>query len=242
MIFWGCPHNARLDPTAPVVCQRYDSIKHALAPHVEPYYDTYAEPYLSRAQPYLSKGQAYYDQFGAPTVAKGQDLWVKQASPRLQQGYSVLNSRYYKNIHPLLDRFVLSKSRDTYRKYLDPHVQAATTRYSKHVHPYFRAAQEQSYNLYTQRLVPAYRATAPRIHHAFHTAERTYAKHVEPRVHAVLKWIIRKVNQVVIPRVKVLWGVHVQPQLDRIQDKLFRSREAKQVASKIVDEVKTTQR
>jgi len=242
MIFWACPDNARLDPSLPVVCQRYDSIKHSVAPHIKPYYDTYAEPYLARAQPYLSKGQGYYEQFGAPAVAKGQDLWVKQATPRLRQGYSVVNSQYYKNVHPALDRYVLQKSRDSYDKYVHPHVQTLSGRYSKSVHPYLSAAQETAQKVYTQRIIPAYRAIAPRVQHALRTAENTYSKHVEPRVHAVIKWILRKINQVVIPRLRILWGVHVQPQLDRIHDKLFRNREAKQVASKIVEEGKTTHR
>jgi hypothetical protein len=240
MIFWGCPQNARLDPSAPIVCQRADAVKHSIAPHIKPYYDTYAEPYLARAQPYLSKGQGYYEQFGAPTVAKGQDLWVKQASPRIQKGYSAVNSQYNKHIHPVLDQYVLSKSRESYNKYLHPHVQTLSTHYQKSVHPYFRAANDQVYNIYNQRLVPAYHATAPRVQYALHTAERTYAKQVEPRVHAVLKWIVIKFNNVIVPRVKILWGVHVQPQLDRIHDKVFRNREAKQVASKIIEQGKTT--
>ena len=247
MIFWGCPSNARLDPSAPLVCQRADALKHTLAPHIKPYYDTYAEPYLARAHPYLSKGQDYYEQFGAPAIAKGQDLWVKQASPRIQHGYSAVNSQYYKHVHPVLDRSLISQSKDAYNKYLDPHVQTLSSHYYKSVHPYFRTAQGQAYNvysqahnLYTERLVPAYRATAPRVQNALHTAERAYTRQIEPRVHAVLRWIIVKFNQVIVPRVKILWGVHVQPQLDRIYDKLFRNREAKQVASKIVEEGKTT--
>ena len=242
MIFWGCPHNARLDPSTPIVCRRYDAIQHQLAPHIKPYYDTYAEPYLAQAQPYLSKGQGYYEQFGAPAVAKGQDLWVKQASPRIRTGYSAVNSQYNKHVHPILDRYVFSKSRDTYTKYVDPHVQTVSNHYYTSVHPYFRAAQNHSYKLYNTRLVPAYHATAPRVRHVFHILEGTYAKYVEPRVHAVLKWIVKKFNQVVVPRVKILWGVHVQPQLDRIHDKLFRNREAKSVASKVVKQGKTTQR
>lgn len=242
MIFWACPENARLDPTAPAVCQRVDSIKHSAIPYVKPYYDTYAEPYLAKAQPYLQKGQGYYEQFGAPTVARGQNLWVKQATPRIKKCYSAAQHQYNKNVYPVLDRTVLQRSRDAYLKYLDPHVQTVSSHYTKSVHPHVTTLQTQSLKLYDNRIVTAYQATAPRVVLAFRKLEEAYATHVEPRVHSVLKWIIRKIEQKVVPRVTILWGVHVQPQLDRVYDKLFRNRESSQVASKVVDEGKTTQR
>ena len=72
--------------------------------------------------------------------------------------------------------------------------------------------------------------------------ENKYAIEVEPRVHAVLKWIIRKIEHVIIPRATIIWGMHVQPQLDRIYEKLFGNREARQVASKVIGQGKETQR
>ena len=242
MIFWGCPPNARLDPSAPAVCRRFDIIKHNTLPYIKPYYDTYADPYLARVQPYLLKGQGYYEQFGAPTVATGRDLWVKQATPRIKKSYSAVRGHYINQIYPVLDRTILRKSRDLYSKYLDSHVQKISSEYTKSVHPYFRSLRKRSYKLYKERLVPAYQATAPHVHHAFCTVENKYATEVEPRVHAAIKWIIRKIEQVIIPRVTILWGMHVQPQLDRIYDKLFRNRETKQVASKVISEGKITLR
>lgn len=241
MIFIACPQNARLDPTAPAVCRRVDTFKHSALPYVKPYYDTYAEPYLARAQPYITKGQGYYEQFGAPTVAKGQDLWIKQATPRIKKSYTVAQTQYNKNIHPILDRTVLRQTKAVYSKYIDAHVQQVTAQYEKSVYPHLETLRTNSFKVYNDRLVPAYRVTAPRVQKAIKTVEDTYATHVEPRVHAVLKWIIRKIEHVVIPRTRILWGVHVQPQLDRIYDKLFRNREAKNVASTVVAQGKTTQ-
>jgi hypothetical protein len=242
MIFYTCPPNARLDPSAPAVCRRVDILKHNTLPHIKPYYDTYAEPYLARAQPYLQKGQGYYEQFGAPTLQRGQDLWVKQASPRVKQGYATIQDQYSGKVHPVLDRLILKPLGDVYEKYLDPHVQKAGAKYGTLVHPYVQSLQRQAVRLYYERIVPAYKATAPKIQYAFHTVENKYATEVEPRIHAVIHWIYRKFETVIIPRVRILWGVHVQPQLDRIYDKLFRNREAKRVASKLVAEGKTTQR
>jgi hypothetical protein len=242
MILWACPPNALSDPSAPVVCQRYDTIKQTILPHVRPYYDTYAEPHLAKIHPYLSKGQEYYEQFGAPTVAKGQDLWVNKASPRIKHGYSVVSEKYFAHVHPLLDRTVLRKSREGYSKYLDPHVQIVYRYCNESVYPHLHTLQGKALNLYTERIVPAYNATAPRVQFILATVENNYAKHVEPRVHAALKWIMRQINQVIIPRLKMLWAAHVQPQLDRIVDKLFRNREAKQMASKISEDELVAQR
>lgn len=242
MIFWACPPNARLDPSAPAVCRRVDIMKHSTLPYIKPYYDSYAEPYLARAQPFLQKGQGYYEQFGVPTVAKGQDLWVKKASPRIKNSYSAVQHQYNHNVYPVLDRTILKRSRDVYSKYLDPQVQKLSVQYIKSVHPHFQTLQKQSYKIYKERIVPAYQATAPRVHHAFQTVENKYERAIEPRVHAIVKWIIRKIEQVVIPRTRILWAMHVQPQLDRIYEKLFRNREAKQVASKVINGGKTTQR
>ena len=241
MIFWACPQNARLDPSAPAVCRRFDTIKHSSIPYIKPYYDAYAEPYLARAQPYLQKGQGYYEQFGAPTVAKGQDLWVKEAAPRIKGSFAALQDQYDRNIYPVLDRSVIKQSQNIYSKYLETHVQKIASFYNQSIHPHFEALGFHGKKLYSERLVPAYQWTAPRIRLAFHTVENTYATHVEPRVHAVLKWIILKIDDVVIPHATILWEVHVQPQLDRIYDKLFRNRPVKEVTPKVTDEEKTTQ-
>ena len=242
MIFIGCPPNARLDPSAAAVCRRFDTVKHSVVPYVKPYYDNYAEPYLARAQPYLQKGQGYYEQFGAPTVTRGQDLWVKQAVPRIGKGYAIVNSQYTKNVYPVLDRTVFKPSRATYSKYLDSHVQSISAQYSKQVHPHIQTIQTQSWKFFNNRIVPAYHATVPRIQKGLQTVEDAYATHVEPRLYHVLNWIFRKIETVIVPRISIIWNVHVQPQLDRIYDSVFRNREARQVASKIISEGKTTQR
>jgi hypothetical protein len=242
MIFWACPPNARLDPSAPAVCRRFDIMKHSTLPYIKPYYDSYAEPYLARAQPFLQKGQGYYEQFGAPTVAKGQDLWVKQASPRIKNSYSALQNQYSYNVYPVLERTILKRSSDVYSKYLDPQVQKAYVQYTKSVHPHIQTLQKQSCQFYKERIVPAYQTTAPHVHQVFQTVEKKYETAIEPRVHAIIKWIIRKIEQVVIPRTKIIWAMHVQPQLDRIYEKLFGNRETKQAGSKVISGGKTTQR
>jgi hypothetical protein len=242
MIFYACPPNARLDPSSPAVCRRVDILKHNALSHLKPYYDTYAEPYLARTQPYLQKGQGYYEQFGAPTLQRGQDLWVKQASPRITKGYTTIQEQYSEKLHPVLDRLILKGSRDVYGKYLDPYVQTASEMYRTFVRPHVQNLQKLSWKLYAERVVPAYKVAAPKVVNAFHTVENKYATEVEPRIHAVIEWIYRKFERVVVPRVTILWGVHVQPQLDRIYDNLFRNREAKRAASKIVEAGKKPQR
>ena len=242
MILYACPSNSRLDPDAPAVCRRFDIIKHSAVPYVKPYYNTYAEPYLAKAQPYLSKGQGYYEQFGAPAVAKGKDLWVKQASPRIKTGCAVIQNHYVQSVYPVLDRTVIQRAQAAYAEYLDPQIQKLSAHYAKSFHPYVQTIQKQSMHIYSKQLVPAYKTAAPHVQQTLRTIESTYTKQIEPRVHAVLHWILVKFETVIIPRLTILWGVHVQPQLDRIYDKLFRNREAKQVAAKAVREGKATQR
>lgn len=241
MVFWACPPNARLDPSTQAVCQRYDTIKHTALPYVKPYYDSYAEPYLARAHPFLQKGQAFYEQFGAPAVANGQDLWVKQAGPRIRNGYTAVLDQYKKNIYPVLDRTILNRSRTAYSSYIDPHVQKILSFYSNSLHPHVTNIHRQGLKLFNDQLVPAYHATVPQIQRALHAVEATYAAHVEPRVHAVIRWIITKIEKVVVPRVTLFWAIHVQPQLDRIHGKLFPNQEDKKVASKPTSNVKTPQ-
>lgn len=242
MIFWACPPNARLDPSAPAVCRRVDIMKHSTLPYIKPYYDSYAEPYLARAHPYLQKGQEYYEQFGAPTVAKGHDLWVKQATPRIKKSCSAFQYRYKNNVYPLLDKLVLKHWRSVYSKYLDSYVQKSSAQYSKYDHPHFQALNRQTRKVFNERIIPAYQATVPYVHHALQIVETIYTKQVEPRIRAVMKWILLKFEQVIIPRATILWNTHVQPQLDRIYERLFRNREPRQVASKVVEDAKTTQR
>ena len=239
MIFWACPPNARLDPSAPTVCRRFDTFKESAIPYIKPYYDTYAEPHLARMQPYLFKGQEYYEQFGARAIAKGQDLWVKEASPRLKHGYSAFQYQYTHNVCPALDRRILQPSREIYARYLESHVKTISAQYTKHIRPYVHFIHRRGQKFVTERLIPAYHTAAPWVEYFIGTIEKTYATQVEPRVHAVIKWIVIKIEHDVIPRITLLWGVHVQPQLDRIYDKLFRNSDARQ---KEIEENKPTQR
>ncbi|KLU93049.1 hypothetical protein MAPG_11988, partial [Magnaporthiopsis poae ATCC 64411] len=52
-ILFRCPETLdRCTDASPAVCVPYFQLKHIIVPHVEPYYNTYAAPYVKTVQPY----------------------------------------------------------------------------------------------------------------------------------------------------------------------------------------------
>ncbi|KAM0497233.1 hypothetical protein ACHAPB_006918 [Verticillium nonalfalfae] len=149
-VLFRCPSTLEdCNESSPLACRTYFQAKNVLAPHVEPYYETYAAPYVELAQPYynianervLTPVKGYATKYGAPTLrqaqAYGQAQWSQNVSPQL--------AVYQK------------AATDKYGETVAPHV----AKLSEAATPYYDIARTSALQTYHEFLLPSYILAQP---------------------------------------------------------------------------------
>ena len=102
--------------------------------------------------------------------------------------------------------------------------------------PYYSAAKDRSFDVYQSRLLPAYTFSMPYAQQAYSVGHSfvfdTAAKHADSVWTATSTILTRTVW----PRIRILYGENVEPQLTRIGERLGRYRDRKKLES-VVSEV-----
>jgi len=154
-------------------------------------------------------GKQSYQKFGAPKVDQarvyGQDRWENIIKPQIDTAQSQAKQQYDAN--------------------LAPHV----SRVSSAAAPYYTTSRDSISQIYSARLVPAYEASRP-------YAEQTYLMGhtfaVETGLpYAAAAWSSTAVffDRTLWPKVRILYGENVEPQLVRIGERLGRYRDSKKL-------------
>ncbi|KAM5351119.1 hypothetical protein ACJ41O_003842 [Fusarium nematophilum] len=116
-VLFRCPSSLEAcDETSPRICKPYFQIKNTVSPHVQPYYDHYAAPYVEVARPYYEIAEskvwqptrAYAVQYGAPWVEKARDhalaQWEKNGQPQLSKYQGLAQAQYDQTVGPYVDQ------------------------------------------------------------------------------------------------------------------------------------------
>lgn len=210
-ILFQCPSSLEAcDETSSVICKPYFRAKHAVAPHVQPYYDRYAAPYVGVARPYydsvdsrlLTPVRLYAVEYGAPWVNRGRDFawaqWETNGQPRLARLQQLSRHRYHQSIAPHLDKA------------------------SETVAPYYDIARTNSLQLYYEYLLPGYETVQPYAVEGYEAASGFATHTALPAAH----WAWTKTNvfidTAVWPQLRALYVDNVEPQLVRIGERLGR--------------------
>jgi hypothetical protein len=204
---------------SPWSCKTYFNARDILSPHLQPYYDTYAASYIDTAKPYVTPAvnfanEKYYIH-GAPLVEKGvsygQDQWEKAVQPQILSAASGAKQQYDTLLAPHVDR-----------------VNAAAQ-------PYYGMAKENLLQTYYTHLLPTYTATRPYAEHAYAIGSDFAVQTGIPYTHWASSTVAGFVNRTIWPRVRVLYGENVEPQLVRIVERLGRYRDSKKLKAAVKD-------
>lgn len=213
-ILFRCPSTIDLcDETSPKICKPYFQAKGAVSPYVEPYYNTYAAPYVDLAKP-------YYDVANQHIVVPASAYANKYGAPAWHQAQSYGQAQWEKNIHPQLAVYQ-QVAQDQYDLKVAPHV----TQAGAVVSPYFDIARTSALQTYHEMLLPSYQLAQP---YAFQAYDATSRFTTETAVPSAL-WAWNKtymfIDTTVWPQVRVLYVQSVEPQLARIGQRLGRYKE-----------------
>ncbi|KAL8383407.1 hypothetical protein RB595_006928 [Gaeumannomyces hyphopodioides] len=210
-ILFRCPETLdRCIEASPAVCVPYFQLKHIVVPHAEPYYNTYAAPYVEAARPYydtvdraiLTPARGYAVKYGAPAAAKAQALghaqWQKTVQPQLLKYQTLARAKYDVSLAPHVDR-----------------ASAAAA-------PYYDIARTSALQTYHEVILPTYDFVQPYALQGYAAASHFAANTAVPS--AVWAWNKTYIflDSTVWPQVRVIYTDTVEPQLVRIGKRLGR--------------------
>lgn len=210
-ILFRCPATLdACDESSPRICKPYFQLKHAVSPHLEPYYDAYAAPYVDLVRP-------YYNTVDERVIAPSWRYVKKHGAPRLEQAQALAQVQWQKNVHPQIAKYqelVSSKYDET----LGPHIDTAKATFA----PYYDIARTNALQTYHEVLLPSYEYVHPYAQQGY-TAASAFA--TGTAVPAAL-WTWNKtyafLDGTVWPQLRVIYIENVEPQLVKIGKRLGR--------------------
>jgi len=221
-VLFRCPSTEQdITDDSPAVCKRYFQGRDLVTPYAKPYYDQYAAPYVQRAQPYVDRvnEQAYqpalavYKQHGAPRVAQALEQalvqWEKTIKPQLEVARQQVGQQYDATLAPHV-----RKAQDAVQPYYDSVKTSANDIWELEVGPVYRKTSPYAYKMYTQGQQFAVNTALPYGQYAGSAAWSFWARQI---------W----------PKMRVLYGENVEPQLFRITERLGRYKDEKKLQAEV---------
>ena len=217
-----CPKTSNdLTDASPKICKPSLQAKEFVHPYVDPYYQQYVAPYVQRAQPYVDQvtesvykpGLAAYEQYGAPRVTQAQEYsqqqWEKIIKPQLEVAREHAGKQYDASLAPHV-----KKVQDV-------------------VQPYYDQVSTSASDILELEVKPAYRKTAPYAQRVYSQGQEFAVKTALPQAQYASNTVWTLWTRQVWPRLRVLYGENVEPQLNRITERLGRYKDGKRLEAEI---------
>ncbi|KAL9068412.1 MAG: hypothetical protein Q9157_006511 [Trypethelium eluteriae] len=227
-----CPSTVEeLKPDSARICRPYLNLKSQATPYVQPYYDTYLGPYVQRAQPYY---ESFHKQIYTPTAEFAKHSYSTYGSPRLAQAQVYSQEQWEKTVRPQLDT-TRQRAFQQYEATLKPHVDKAWSAAS----PYYSNAKDSAEEIYETTLLPAYSWGKPYAETAYKYGNRFAVEVGIPYTQKAGQTLYAFLSRTVWPRLRILYGENVEPQLMRITERLGRYKDSKKLEAEF-EEVDTS--
>lgn len=227
--FFRCPSNeADLTSSSPRICKPYLVAKSYAEPHVAPYYNVYAAPYVDAARPYArvvnekvytpasNVAKQGYETYGAPALDKaqayGQQQWDANVVPHIQAAKG--------------------RAADLYGSQVAPHVDLVTAA----VYPYYHKAHRGYWMMLDGYIMPFAAKYQPFIGKTYSSGQEILTTTVMPHAQNAWSSTIYLINYSLWPKVAGLYSENVEPQLVKIGQRLASYREGSRLRG-VADEV-----
>ncbi|KAH9219876.1 hypothetical protein DL95DRAFT_384089 [Leptodontidium sp. 2 PMI_412] len=224
VILLRCPSTADLlTDSSPRVCKPYFQVRSIIAPHLEPYYNTYAAPYVDASRP-------YYDVLDKRVISPATALGKKYGAPRVAQAQAFGQAQWDKNVQPQVQKYQ-TVLKEKYDQTLGPHVDTAVAAAG----PYYEIAKTSAQQTYYEHILPTYTAVQPYALQGYGLANDFAINTALP--YSKWAWTAGVVflDRTVWPQIRILYGENVEPQLVRIGERLGRYRDGKKLKAVVED-------
>ena len=229
-----CPSSFdNLDETSPKVCKPYLSVRSHVAPYVEPYYISYAAPHVEKARPYVEK---FNQEIYTPSLAYGKQGYDAYGAPRIQQARAYGQEKWANIVKPQIDT-----AQAQVKKQYDSNLASQVNRASAAAAPYYAFSRNSISEIYNTHILPALEASRP-------YADRTYAFGHKLTVETGLPYAqsawsstVFFLDHTIWPKLRVLYGNNVEPQLVRIGERLGRYRDGRKLKAVMEEDDSSSQ-
>jgi hypothetical protein len=181
-----------------------------VAPHVEPYYDAYAAPYIEMARP-------YYDTLDQKIITPGWSHAKRVGEPSVQKVQAFGKAQWEKSVQPQVEKY-----RDLigaqYDERLAPHVNRVSTAFG----PYYDIARTNILQTYHETLLPTYQFVEPHLLEGYRATSAFASRTVVPTVFWTWNKTYAFVDGTVGPQLRAIYMENVEPQLVKIGKRLGR--------------------
>ena len=142
----------------------------------------------------------------------GQQKWDESVKPQIVSAQAKLRGRYDASIGPHI-----AKLSDTSL-------------------PYYTAGRDNLYSIYIDQIGPAYTRARPYASHAYSVTRTFVSETAFPQAHSAWASSLDLLNRVLWPKLRILYGESVEPQMVKIYEKVANYRDGKKMTA-VIDEI-----
>ena len=165
--------------------------------------------------PAVTFGKQYYDAYGAPKVEQarkfGQQNWENVLKPQVDTAQYEAKKQYDSNLAPHVDK-----------------ASAAAA-------PYVAASRDNAYQVYKKHILPTYGSLRPRVEKAYAYLHGLMFETGFPYARSVWSSALVFFDRILWPKIRILYGENVEPQLVRIGERLGRYRDGRKMQAAMDD-------
>jgi hypothetical protein len=227
-----CPSSVtELNESSPRICKPYINARSHIQPYLQPYYDTYAGPYIETARPYADQLNR---RVVSPAAKIAQQNYNKYAAPRLDQVKAYGQQQWQRTVVP---QVVLAqkKASELYDASVAPHVRKA----SSVAEPYYGAARDNAINVHQKHIIPVLDTSTPYLIRAYDSTKEFALTTGLPYAQRAWNWLVIFVDGTLWPKVKGLYGDNVKPQLVMISERIAKYQEGRKMKA-VMEEVESS--
>ena len=178
-------------------------------------------------RPYIDRlNQQVY----TPSVNFGRENYAKYGASRVDQARNYSQEQWSKVIKPQIDA-AQSQAQDQYSSNVAPHV----TKASAAAAPYYSAGIDSVSDVYNNHISPTYDNARPYLERSLNDARRLLVDVCFPYLQSATRSINVFFSRILWPRIRILYGENVEPQLVRIGERLGSYRDGRKLKSVVSD-------
>lgn len=224
LVVWQCPFRSPLTDSSPLICRPFHDLFNLAEGYISPYYDQYAAPYVEIARPYTEKAHATFQSKVAAPVTEGTSrVYTTYLHPVVVENTEKLK---------VFADPVTSKLSEVYSTHFVPLKCKAVQYCSRYIVPAWDFSKTYLYRFHAYVLTPAYY----KISYYTWTLVNYAKAHILPKakhyasiiwdllttyVKLAWNWLVG----IVSPKVSGLYERAIEPQVNKIIDRIFQNTE-----------------
>ena len=186
---------------------------------------------MDKARPYAEK---FNQQIYTPSVNYGKQSYEKYAAPRVDELRGFGQEKWEKTLKPQIDA-AQTQAKKQYDSNLAPHVSKASAAAA----PYYTSGRDTVSQIYTAYLLPAFKASRPYAERSYSLGHELFIDTGLPYAKSAWASTATFFDRTLWPKLRILYGENVEPQLVRIGERLGRYRDGKKIKAAMEDETST---